>query len=164
MGRSPAEFYNGVSQNLVPSISSGISVCFFPSIFPPPSQGTLNIYTLGEKWVSLALFLKGQRKPNPHSPFFISLFRKDPCLPLSLSYATLVGEVMLVNFLSPFQCIQTLCSCQVPEFLLQCHKTCFYNIFLASLLLFSRLKTPSCPAFLYPIFLLGKQSQCWQMT
>ena len=34
--------------------------------------------------------------------------------------------------------------------------TCFYNIFLASLL-----KTPSCPALLYPIFLLEKQSQWW---
>ena len=28
----------------------------------------------------------------------------------------------------------------------------------------SMLKTPSCPVFLYPIFLPEKQSQCWQMT
>ena len=34
-----------------------------------------------------------------------------------------------------------------------CLEACFYNIFLASLL-----KTPTCPALLYPIFLLGKQS------
>ena len=43
--------------------------------------------------------------------------------------------------------------------LFSCHETCFYNI--DSLLLFSMLKTPSCPALLYPIFLLEKQSQCW---
>ena len=42
-----------------------------------------------------------------------------------------------------------------------CHETCFYNIFLASLLLLSVLKTPSCPALLYPRFLLEKQLQCW---
>ena len=35
-----------------------------------------------------------------------------------------------------------------------CGETCFYNIFLASLL-----KTPSCPSLLCPVFLLEKQSQ-----
>ncbi|MCO5700827.1 hypothetical protein NDJ34_19815, partial [Acinetobacter baumannii] len=38
---------------------------------------------------------------------------------------------------------------------------CFYNLFLASLLLFSMLKTSSCSALLYPIFLTEKQLQCW---
>lgn len=42
----------------------------------------------------------------------------------------------------------------------RCLETGFRNLFLASLLLVSMLKTPSCPAFLHPIFLLGKQSQC----
>ena len=49
----------------------------------------------------------------------------------------------------------------VPVVAQGCRETCFCNIFLASLLLFSLLKTPSCPALLYPIFLLEKQSQCW---
>ena len=40
-----------------------------------------------------------------------------------------------------------------------CRETCFYNLSLASLLLFSMLKTPYCPALLYPIFLFEKQSQ-----
>ena len=45
-------------------------------------------------------------------------------------------------------------------FSLPCRETCFCNIFLASLLLFTMLKTPSFPALLYPIFLLEKQ---WAM-
>ena len=44
---------------------------------------------------------------------------------------------------------------------LPCRETCFCNLFLASLLLFSTLKTPPPPALCYPIFLLEKQSQCW---
>ena len=82
--------------------------------------------------LSRVIFGKTMREVKLHSAFFPFLSLLDDSL-----------------FILPF---------------LGCRETCFYNIFLASLLLFfyiSMLKTPSCPALLYLIFLLEKQSQCW---